>query len=284
MGKLITNERLSHAGHHAAGSVLRDHQNMLKLSGTKTTLQCKYIGTVNEDEQLRTTTQVKFHWIVGEDTSAPLEQTTFPGKILHCNPKPKAPRQLKVRLVCQLLPEAIADRRLVPAMQKVADGTQIRCRSLALAKDHDAEYEMAFLSMRNKRVEHVKLAHVSGKKWLVHSGTVLSISEIFAATIEEPAVRKKKDVVAERMEAIPKCEQLSKLFAVACFQAESLRAKAESRAMDIVIGEQMFDTDNSKWTRLPKQVFVLWSSITSDGIEEHHATEVMFSTLFNGRL
>ena len=284
MGKLITNERLSHAGHHAAGSVLRDHQNMLKLSGTKTTLQCKYIGTVNEDEQLRTTTQVKFHWIVGEDTSAPLEQTTFPGKILHCNPKPKAPRQLKVRLVCQLLPEAIADRRLVPAMQKVADGTQIRCRALALAKEHDAEYETTFLSMRNKRVEHVKLAHVSGKKWLVHPGTVLSISEIFAATIEEPTVKKKKDVIAEHLEAIPKCEQLSKLFAVACFQAESLRAKAESRAMDIVIGEQMFDKDTSKWTRLPKQVFVLWSSITSDGIEEHHATEVMFSTLFNGRL
>ena len=95
MGKLITNERLSHAGHHAAGSVLRDHQNMLKLSGTKTTLQCKYIGTVNEDEQLRTTTQVKFHWIVGEDTSAPLEQTTFPCKILHCIPKPKNPDSSK---------------------------------------------------------------------------------------------------------------------------------------------------------------------------------------------
>ena len=146
MGKLITNERLSHAGHNAAGSVLRDHQNMLKLSGTKTTQQCKYIGTVNEDEQLRTTTQVKFHWIVGEDTSAPLEQTTFPSKILHCNPKPRAPKQLKVRLVCQLLPEAIAERRLVLAMQKVADGTHICCRSRALAKDHDAEYETTFLS------------------------------------------------------------------------------------------------------------------------------------------
>ena len=192
MGKLITNERLSHASHNAAESVLRDHQKMLKLSETKTTLQCKFIGTVNEDEQLRTTTQVKFHWIVGEDTSSPLEQTTFPGKILHCNPKPKAPRQLKVRLLCQLLPEAIAERRLVPAMQKVADGTQIRCRSLALAKDHDAEYETTFLSTRNKRVEHVKLAYISGKKWLVHPGTVLSISEIFAATIEEPAVRKKR--------------------------------------------------------------------------------------------
>ena len=54
--------------------------------------------------------------------------------------------------------------------------------------------------------------------------------------------------------------------------------------LNTVIGEQMFDKDTSKWTRLPKQVFVLWSSITIDGIEEHHATEVMFSTLFNGRL
>ena len=284
MGKLITNERLSHAGHNAAESVLRDHQNMLKLSGTKTTLQCKYIGTVNEDEQLRTTTKIKFHWIVGEDTSAPLEQTTFPSKILHCNPKPRAPKQLKVRLVCQLLPEAIAERRLLPGMQRVADGTRICCRSLALAKHHDAEYETTFLSMRNKRVEHVKLAHVSGKQWLVHPGTVLSTSEIFATTIEDPAVKNKKDVIVERMEAIPKCEQRSKLFAVACFQAESLRAKTELRAIDTVIGEQMFDKDTLKWTRLPKQVFVLWSSITSDGIEEHHAEEVMSSTLFNARL
>ena len=284
MVKPITNERLSHAGRNVAGPVLQKYQNMLKLCDSKTTLQCKYIGTVREDEALRTRTQVKFHWIVGEDTSVPLEQTTFPGKLLHCNPKPKAPRQLKVRLVCQLLPEAIAERRLVPAMQKVADGTRICCRSLALAKDHDAEYETTFLSMRNKRVEHVKLAHVSGKQWLVHPGTVLSTSEIFAATIEDPAVKKKKDVIAERMEAIPKCEQRSKLFAVACFQAESLRAKTELRAMDTVIGEQMFDKDTLKWTRLPKQVFVLWSSTTSDGAREHHATEVMFWTLFNGRL
>ena len=32
MGKLITNERLSHAGHNAAGSVIRDHQNTDKTS------------------------------------------------------------------------------------------------------------------------------------------------------------------------------------------------------------------------------------------------------------
>ena len=50
------------------------------------------------------------------------------------------------------------------------------------------------------------------------------------------------------------------------------------------VAEAMFDKDTSKWTKIPKHVFVLWSSITADGVEEHHATEVPFSTLFKGRL
>ena len=54
--------------------------------------------------------------------------------------------------------------------------------------------------------------------------------------------------------------------------------------MDTGVADALFDRDTSQWKRSPKQVFVLWSSTSSEGGEEHHATEVMFSSLFNGRL
>ena len=169
-------------------------------------------------------------------------------------------------------------------MLKVANGTQIRCRGLALAKEHVAQYETTFLNVKYKRAEHVKLARISGKKWLVHPGTVLSTAEIFNTVVEEEPCKKNKNPIVERIEPIPRCELRSKLFAVASFQAEVLRTKEERRAVDTGVADALFDKDSSKWTRLPKQVFVLWSSQSSESTEEHHATEVMFSTLFKGRL
>ena len=218
MVKLITADRLSDVGRQSAQCVLKQHQGLLKLSGdANVALDCKYIGTAREDEPLRSITQVVFHWIVADDTTNPFEQRPMAGKLLHCALKPQAPRQLKIHLLCSLLPEAIVERRLVPAMVKVANGTQIRCRGLALAKEHDAPYETTFLNVRNKRVEHVKLARVSGKKWLVHPGTVLSTTEIFTAAVEDEPSPKKNSPIVERMETIPRCEFRSKLFAVACF-------------------------------------------------------------------
>ena len=284
MVKLITADRLSDVGRQSAQCVLKQHQGLLKLSGdARVALDCKYVGTAREDEPLRSKTQVVFHWIVANDTTTPLEQRTMAGKLLHCALKPQAPRQLKIHLLCSLLPDAIVERQLVPAMKRF-EQTQIRCRCLALAKEHDAPYATTFLNVRNKRVEHVKLARISGKKWLVHPGTVLSTTEIFAATVEDDPTPKKNNPVVERLETIPRCELRSKLFAVACFQAEKLRAKEETRAMDTEVADAMFDKDSSKWSRLPRQVFVLWSATAPEGAEEHYATEVMFSTLFNGRL
>ena len=285
MVKYITKDRLSHAGNLAAQSVLKQHQGMVKLNGdaSKVVLKCKYMGTVREDEPLRSNTQVMFHWIVGDDSTNPFEQRTLACKLLHCDPKPHAPRQLKIHLLCSLLPEAIVEHQLVPAMQRF-EQAHIRCRGLALAKEHDAQYQTTFLYVRHKRVEHVKLAHISGKKWLVHPGTVLSTTEVFSAIIEDEPIPKKNKAIVERMETIPPCELRSKLFAVANFQAECLRAKEETRAVDTGVADAMFDKDSSKWTKVPKHVFVLWSSSTADGVEEHHATEVSFSTLFKGRL
>ena len=88
----------------------------------------------------------------------------------------------------------------------------------------------------------------------------------------------------ERIEPIPPCDLLSKLFAIACFQAECIRAREERRPVDTGVADALFDKDTSKWKLIPKQVFVLWTSTTSEGTEEHHATEVIFLTLFKGRL
>ena len=242
------------------------------------------IWELREHEPLRSNTQIVFHWTVGDDTTNPFEQRTLAGKLLHCDPKPQAPRQLKNHLLCSLLPEAIVERRLVPAMLKVANGTQIRCRGLALAKDHVAQYETTFLNVKYKRAEQVKLSRISGKKWLVHPGTVLSTAEIFSAAVEEEPGKKNRHPIVERIESIPRCELRSKLFTMASFQAEFLRAKEERRAVDTGVADALFDKDSSKWTRLPKQVFVLWNTMSSEGGEEHYATEVMFSTLWNGRL
>ena len=277
---VITSDRLSNAGDQASKNVLKAVCELLELSSqTQVNLQCKFKGSVREDEPLHTQTSVAFSWQI--DGSESIEQHTFACKALHNGGLKKAPRPLKLPLVCAVLPEAIVERRLVPRMAKHA---QVRCRSLARVKHHDERYDAVLLDTRGKKVEHVKLAHVSGNKWLVHPGQALTPTHIITAEIPENEKKKQKPVVIERIEPIPPCELRSKLFAVASLHAECLRAKAEMRAADTGVADAMFDKDTSKWTKIPKNVFVLWSSITADGVEEHHATEVPFSTLFKGRL
>ena len=226
---------------------------------------------------------MSFAWQI--DGAETIEQKTFVCKALHNGGLGKPPRLLKLPLLCAILPEAITQRRLVPAMAKY-DLHQIRCRGLARARPHDEPYDTVFLNMRGKKVEHVKLACISGKNWLVHPGQVLTPTQITKVEIDDEVNKKTKrhPVVVERIEQIPPCELRSKLFAIACFQAECMRAREECRPVDTNVSDALFDKDTSKWKRSPKQVFVLWTSTTSDGTEEHHATEVNFSTLFKGRL
>jgi hypothetical protein len=170
------------------------------------------------------------------------------------------------------------------------DVEQIKCHGLALAKPHTGPYETTVLKAPGKgsRVEHVKLAHISGDQWLVHPGTVLTPAQMFATRVEEETLtssKKKQNPVMSHMEPIPQCELRSKLFAFACLQAELTRAKEEGRLVNTEVAHASFDKAAFQIApRIPKQVFVLWSATTREGLQEHRATEVMFSSLYKGRL
>ena len=201
-----------------------------------------------------------------------------------------APTQVKMALIWALLPQLVAEQRSLPFIARVAPEVQIRCHALAVAKKHEGSYETVVLSgsKGNRKAEHLKLAHVSGKKWVVHPGTSLSPCLMFLTDIpDEPATspnkRNKtssKPVIVDKIEPIKNGDALSKLFAVANLIAEVKRAKIEKREIDIKVAHAFFDM--SLPPKIPKQVFVLWSAAGS-GAEER-ANEVAFSTLFHKRV
>ena len=79
-------------------------------------------------------------------------------------------------------------------MAQLAPGKTIHCHALAVAKKHDGSYETVVLSTDDdkSRVEHLKLAHVSGQKWVVHPGTSLSPSLLFVTEIPEECSQSKR--------------------------------------------------------------------------------------------
>ena len=133
-----------------------------------------------KDAPLRSTTKLVYIWQV--EGAEPMEHRTLACKMLHCVGKSNVPRPLKVPLLCSILPHAIEERRLVPAMHQY-NREQIHCHGLAVALDHEGTYDTTILNVRGKRVEHLKLAQISGNRWLVHPGTLLTPSEIFPTTI-----------------------------------------------------------------------------------------------------
>ena len=84
------------------------------------------------------------------------------------------------------------------------------------------------------------------------------------------------------MQPIENREALSKLFAVAHLIAEVKRASIEEREVDTDVAHALFDKA-PKHTKIPKQVFVLWSAASSGCVEER-VNEVAFKTLFRKRL
>ena len=113
-------------------------------------------------------------------------------RILHGKsncPTMHAPRQVKMTLIWYLLPHLVPKQRSLPVMAQLAPGKTIHCHALAVAKKREGSYETVALSTDkgNRSVEHLKLAHVSGEKWVVHPGTSLSPSLLFVTVIpEEP--------------------------------------------------------------------------------------------------
>ena len=133
-----------------------------------------------------------------------------------------SPRQVKMALIYYLLPHVIAKQRSLPFIARVSPEVKINCHALAVAKKHEGSYETVVLpsDKGNRRAEHLKLAHVSASKWVVHPGTALSTSLMFITEISDECSQNKrhkssKAVVVDKIEPIKNEEALSKLFAVA---------------------------------------------------------------------
>ena len=210
-------------------------------------------------------------------------------RILHGKsncPTMHAPRQVKMSLIWYLLPHLVPMQRSLPVIAQLAPEKTIHCHALAVAKKREGSYETVALSTDkgNRRVEHLKLAHVSGEKWVVHPGTSLSPSLLFVTEIPEECSQSKrrkassKAVLADKIKPIKKEEDLSKLFAVANHIAEVERARIEEREVDTEVAHALFDK-SFPHPKIPKQVFVLWSA--TDGDSKEHASEVDFKTLFH---
>ena len=193
-------------------------------------------------------------------------------------------------LIWSMLPQLVAKQRALPFIERLGPEVHIHCHALAVAKKHEGSYETVLLSgdKGTRKAEHLKLAHVSGKKWVVHPGTSLSPCLMFLTDIpDEPATspnkRNKassKPVIVDKIEPIKNADALSKLFAVANLIAEVKRAKIEKREIDIKVAHALFDMSLPQ--KIPKQVFVLWSAAGS-GAEER-VNEVAFNKLFHKRV
>ena len=197
-----------------------------------------------------------------------------------------APLQVRSALIWYLLPHLMPKKRSLPVIARLPPEVMIHCHALAVAKKHDGSYETVVLSTDDdkSRVEHLKLAHVSGQKWVVHPGTSLSPSLLFVTEIPEECSQSKrrkassKAVLVDKIEPIKKEEDLSKLFAVANHIAEVERARIEEREVDTEVAHALFDK-SFPHPKIPKQVFVLWSA--TDGDSKEHVSEVAFKTLFH---
>ena len=328
-GERITEARLKQGGASAASAVFQDVCALLNIpeaersDATKNIkVHCVYKGTNVPDAPLHSQQAVTYEWFV--DEHGPFEYKTYVNKtvdhpslhhlcasmigpnactwqlaltvnrILHGKktcPKMHAPRQVKATLIWRLLPQHVAKQRTLPFLARVAAEDQIHCHALAFAKMHEGPYETVELSDEaGCKAEHLKLAHVSGTKWVVHPGTSLSTSLMFITDIPKEAKSpphkrskaKSEPVVVEKMKPIENGEALSKLFAVAHLFAEVKRASIEERVVDVNAAHALFDK-SPQHKGNPKQVFVLWSAASSGCVEEH-VNEVAFKTLFHKQL
>ena len=158
-----------------------------------------------------------------------------------------------------------------------------------VAKKHEGSYETVVLSTddANRKVEHLKLAHVSGQKWVVHPSTPLSPSFLFLTEIPEERPQNKRKKTSSKQDIVDKIEPIkdeeapAKLFAVANHIAEVQRAKIEKREVDTEVAHALFDKSLPQ-TKIPKKVFVLWKAIGSGSKE--HVSEVVFKTLLHKRV
>ena len=90
-------------------------------------LECRYKGTEQDDEPLRSNTRVQFAWTI-PDMGAHTN-TVFACKVLHV--PMRTPYAAKLPLLAKCLPVAIQKHKLVPAMKR-HDGAE--CSAIGLPK------------------------------------------------------------------------------------------------------------------------------------------------------
>ena len=71
---------------------------------------------------------------------------------------------------------------------------------------------------------------------------------------------------------------MHKLYAVAHFKAESVRAKMEGRAVNMETATGNFKVDVCQWGRAPRNVFVIWSHRKPDGTRECELAELPYKS------
>ena len=196
-----------------------------------------------------------------------------------------APRQVKMALIWYLLPHLVPKLRSLPVIAQLAPKVTMHWHALAVAKKHEGSYEAVVLSTdeASRGVEQLKVAHVSGQKWVVHPSTSLSPSFLFVTEIPEERPQNKRKKTSSKQDIVDKIEPIkdeeapAKLFAVANHIAEVNRARIEKRKVNTAVAHAFFKK-SLPHPKTPKQMFVLWSAVGSGS--EERVSEVDFNKLF----
>ena len=142
-----------------------------------------------------------------------------------------------------LLPGAVTEHKLVPAMRDYHDAT---CRAVAIARPFTDKYNTTYIMKEDgRKVEHLLCANISGDSWLVHPGKNM-LNPAFLSKQELKSGAKRKRTSASPplpLEPIMPCAALDKLMSVAHHQAEVERAKLEGRNVDLDVADALFDKD-----------------------------------------
>jgi hypothetical protein len=274
----ITKERLEDAGLKAAEKVRKDMERQLKVELEAGKVTCSYVGTVEEDAPLHSTTRVAYEW--GIKDVGKVKNEIFVGKVLHASWL-VPPYGYKTPLLVCCLPEAVTTHRAVPGMLKY-EKCDVACRAIAVAMPRENDdYETTYINVGGRRVEHIKCAHINGDIWLVHPGGTLHPKDLFKTEVQPDSKKAKLNGPTQKIEVV-RCNALGNLMAYAHWQAEMEKSTMEDREPDLAKAEELFLKDPFKWTKTPKQAFALWSAKRGEGWEQR-LSEVNLHSLSKSR-
>ena len=92
-------------------------------------------------------------------------------------------------------------------------------------------------------------------------------------------VPKKPKGPTYRLPSIQQGELLHKLYAVAHFKAEVLRAKIEGRTVNLQTATANFNVNPCQWGRAPRTVCVIWSHQMPEGGREFEWAELSYKSM-----